>query len=221
VDEMSAALQVKILRVIQWGEYAPVGSEKTRNCDVRIVATAKSDLKKLVKEGKFREDLFYRLNMFRIIMPALKERPEDILLLAKYFLQNVCKKLNKKEPKFSAAAKRIIQTYPFPGNVRELENIIQRAVILCRGDTIKVEHLPEEIQTWFSGTSSNTDLHSLPFKEAKERIVSNFEQNYLRKVLDRNNGIISKAAESAGMHKKNFHEKLVKYGIRSNRLKAE
>ncbi|MCB0753872.1 MAG: sigma 54-interacting transcriptional regulator, partial [Ignavibacteriae bacterium] len=145
IDEMSPALQAKLLRVIQFGEYAPIGSQTTKQCDVRIVAASKTDLKKLVESGKFREDLYYRINLFRINIPPLRKRPEDILLLAEYFLIDAAKRLNKEAQKFNPEAKQMLQNYTYPGNVRELENIIHRAVILCKTKLIKPEHLPDEI----------------------------------------------------------------------------
>jgi Nif-specific regulatory protein len=215
--EMSPALQVKLLRVIQWGEYTPVGSEKTKTCDVRIVAASKPELRKLVDAGKFREDLYYRLNLFRIKMPSLRERPEDILLLAEYFLLQACKQLKKEEPEFSSAAKQILQSYHYPGNVRELENVMHRAAILCRSGTIEAEHLPEELRENQLISELSLDNPPQPFKEAKQKVVEEFERRYLQQVLEECNGVISKAAQRAGMHKKNFHEKMAKYGIRKQK----
>ncbi len=214
VDEMSPALQAKLLRIIQFGEFAPLGSQETKQCDVRIVAASKSDLRELVEIGKFREDLYYRLNLFLIKLPPLRERPEDILPLAEYFLIDACKRLNKEELKFNPQAKQILQNYNYPGNVRELENVVHRAAILCKTKMIKPEHLAEEIFVKSSKTNKNT---SLPFKEAKEKMVTEFEREYLQQILDECNGVISKAAERIGMHKKNLHEKLNKYGIRPDK----
>jgi Nif-specific regulatory protein len=217
VHEMSPALQVKLLRVIQWGEYTPVGSEKTKTCDVRIVAASKPGLGKLVDTGKFREDLYYRLNLFRIKIPPLRERSEDILLLAEYFLLEACIQLKKDEPEFSSAAKQILQSYHYPGNVRELENVMHRAAILCRGKFIEPTHLPEELHKKQPTAFAEFDKSLPSFSEAKKKIVEDFERRYLLQVLAECNGVISKAAERAGMHKKNFHEKMAKYGIRKQK----
>jgi Nif-specific regulatory protein len=217
VDEMSYALQAKLLRTIQWGEYTPVGSEKTHKCDVRIVAAAKTGLENLVSEGKFREDLYYRLNLFRIKMPPLRERPEDILLLAEYFLQDTCKTMKKKESELSTAAKQILQNYHYPGNVRELQNVIYRAAILCRGKFIEPTHLPEELHKNQPTALVEFDTSLSSFGEAKKKVLEDFERRYLHQVLEESNGVVSKAAERAGMHKKNFHEKLAKYGIRKQK----
>ncbi len=150
-------------------------------------------------------------------MPPLKKRREDILLLAEYFLQDACKKLNKKEPELSPAVKQILQNYYYPGNVRELQNVIHRAAILCRGKFIEPTHLPEELHK-NQLTAFPEFNKSLPsFSEAKKRVMEDFERGYLLQVLEECNGVISKTAERAGMHKKNFHEKMAKYGIRKQK----
>lgn len=221
VDDMSPALQVKLLRVIQFGEFTPIGSQETKRCDVRIIAASKPDLSKLVGSGKFREDLYYRLNLFIIKMPPLKERREDILLLAEYFLQDACKKLKKKEPELNPAVKQILQNYSYPGNVRELQNVIHRAAILCRGKFIEPTHLPEELRRGQIKSTSEDGKTLLLFSEAKKRVVEDFERSYLQLVLEECNGVISRAAQLAGMHSKNFHEKLAKYDIKTKTSKEQ
>lgn len=216
VDEMSPALQVKLLRILQWGEYTPVGSESSKKCDVRIVAASKQPLQKLVSERKFRDDLYYRLNIIRIELPPLRERKEDIPLLINHILQNVCKNLAKPLPALSPEVKRLLRNYSYPGNIRELENIIKHAAILCHGNTIELEHLPIEIRTR-PAKDEETEILNLSFQEAKKQVMEDFERRYLCKVLQDSNGIISKAAKLAGMHEKNFHTKIAKYGIRGNK----
>jgi len=214
IDEMSPALQVKLLRVIQWGEFTPLGSDETRKRDVRIVAACKTPLKSLVESGKFREDLYYRLHVFCIKVPPLRERKEDIILLAEHFLKDAAIQMQKDLPKLSVIAKQTLQHYSFPGNVRELENIIRRAVILCKGKTIEPEHFPEEI-TKSSFQFEQDNASQFPtFKQAKQKIVDEFERQYLLRVLHESNGVIAKAAQLAGMHTKNFHQKLNKHNIR-------
>ena len=213
VDEMSAALQVKLLRAIQFGEFTPIGGQETKRCDVRIIAASKSDLRELVNNGEFREDLYYRLNLFLIKIPPLRERPEDILLLAEYFLIDACKRLNKRNLKFSDSAKNLLKKYNFPGNIRELENAVHRSAILCKSKTIEPEHLPAEIVTESAAHINLNIDQNVSFKEAKEKVVTEFERNYLQQILDECDGVISRAAEKIGMHKKNLHEKLNKYGI--------
>ncbi len=214
VDEMSPLLQVKLLRIIQWGEFTPLGSEETRKCDVRIVAASKRRLRELVDEGSFREDLYYRLNLIRVNLPPLRERKEDILQLGNHFLCNVCKKLKRGGLVLGSEAQKAIQNYAFPGNVRELENIIRRAAILCKERVIQVGHLPPEVQAAAKPVSESILKAGKTFKEAKEHIISEFEKKYIKKTLEDAGGIIVKAAEHAGMHEKNFRLKLKKYKIR-------
>lgn len=213
IHTMSASLQIKLLRVLQTGEFIPLGSESTRVCDVRILAAAKPGLKQLAEKNEFREDLYYRLNVIRVEMPALRERKSDIPLLAEHFLQQAFLSMKRKPVKLSAEARQVLLNYDFPGNVRELENIIQRAVILSGGKSIGANALPEEIHNVDVGTYTMAGKKILSFKEAKEKVVNDFEKQYLLNVLDQSNGIINKAAKLAGMHPKNFHQKLTRYNI--------
>lgn len=216
VDEMSPALQVKLLRILQWGEYSPLGSDATCQCDVRIVAASKKPLHELVQKGLFRDDLYYRLNLIRIYIPPMRERKEDIPLLADYFLQKARERFSKPAKKITQEVLDYLMEYNFPGNVRELENILNRAVILCNGPEIQVKHLPAEI---LPGSRTEQTIE-LSFKEAKRRFLEEFERSYLMKVLNESNGIIKKAAQLAGMHEKNFHDKLKKYGLKGKNLKG-
>jgi Nif-specific regulatory protein len=213
VDEMSPALQVKLLRILQWGEFSPLGSDKSKRCDVRIVAAAKESLLKLVGERRFRDDLYYRLNLIRLEMPPLRERKEDIPILTNYILQNACKSLSKVAPTLTAEVERALQGYQYPGNVRELENIIKRAAILCGGNVIKLEHLPYEILSPHIDDARAGAATTLPFHEAKKQVVEDFERSYIQRILAECGGNIRKAAEHAGMYERNLHLKLKRYGI--------
>ena len=220
IEEMSPALQVKMLRILQWGEFNRVGGEESRECDVRIVAASKGSLQNRVDERKFRDDLYYRLNLVQIQMPPLRERSEDILVLARYFLQCACKSLSKSVNTMSQEVESRLQQYTYPGNVRELENIVKRATLLCEGDTIQVEHLPAEFiskrVTMPRGQSGTNES----FQEAKRKTVEQFERQYLERVLEECGGVICRAAEHAGMHESNFHAKLAKYGIKAENFKS-
>lgn len=216
MDEMSSAMQVKLLRILQWGEFNPLGSEETKTCDVRIIATSKTNLQDLVKKGKFREDLYYRLNIFRIKVPPLRERKEDILPLVKHFLQTIIPE-SKSLPVLSKSVEKVLANYEYPGNVRELENVLKHAGILCNADTIELDHLPSEL-TELKFDEDET-VSSLTFKEAKKEIVEKFERQYLQNILDECGGVINEAAKRAGMYEKNFHDKLNKYSIRVSRQK--
>ena len=215
VDEMSPGLQVKLLRILQWGEFNPLGSEEAKTCDVRVVAAAKQNLKQLVDDGKFRDDLYYRLNLIRIEIPPLRDRKDDILLLANTFLKDTIGGKSTAANFFSESVQQTLQGYNYPGNVRELENIIKRSAILCKGNTIELEHLPAEIRSQF--TSDGDGKLSQTFRDAKQRAVEEFEKQYLVKVLKENDGVIRRAAKKADMQEKNFHLKLDKYGLRSKR----
>ncbi|MEJ2664408.1 MAG: sigma-54 dependent transcriptional regulator [Spirochaetia bacterium] len=204
IHTMSPALQVKLLRVLHNGEFIMLGSETTKTCDVRIVAAAKPDLKQLVTKNEFREDLYYRLNVIQIKMPALRERKSDIPVLADYFLRNAFQKMKKPVAELSEEVRQNLSNYDFPGNVRELENIIERAVILCSGKTIEANLLPDEIRVSRPTYTPTTKATHLTFKEAKEKVVSDFEKHYLLQALEQSNGVINKAAEIAGMHTKNL-----------------
>jgi transcriptional regulator with GAF, ATPase, and Fis domain len=217
VDEMSPALQVKLLRILQWGEFSLLGSDGNRQCDVRVVAASKQQLKQLVDEGKFRDDLYYRLNLIRIELPSLRERKEDILVLVKFFLEQACKEYSKTVPNISSEVEQTLLDYDFPGNVRELENIIKRVAILCDGDCVELNHLPPEIQPNYSSDLSEKTNQN--FQEAKLKAVEDFERRYLQRVLAESDGVVRKAAEVSGMFQANFHAKLKKYGINAKNYK--
>ncbi|MBN1349179.1 sigma-54-dependent Fis family transcriptional regulator, partial [candidate division KSB1 bacterium] len=145
IAEMSPMLQVKLLRILQTGEYSPVGCADVRKCDVRIIAASNKDLKKLVKDSKFRDDLYYRLNIIRLQLPPLRERRSDIMFLAKHFLDFYSRQFGKHNLEFSKATERFLLNYDYPGNVRELENIVQRAVLLTKSNLIGIDLLSEDI----------------------------------------------------------------------------
>lgn len=212
VDSMSLSLQVKLLRVLQSGEYSPVGSSTPEFCDVRIVAATNQNLRKLVAEGKFRDDLFYRLNIVPIFLPPLRERKEDIPLLVNHFLRQFGERGQKLQ--ISKAAQKLLQSYDYPGNVRELENAIRRTVILSKSQKINMEHLPEEMRRCYYSTEK-TLCFDLPFHQAKADLVETFEKDYLVRILAKHKGIISQAAKEAGLNRKNFRAKMDKWDIHS------
>lgn len=146
VAEMPLSTQVKLLRVLQEGEFERVGGTKTLKVDVRVVTATNQDLEKMVAAGTFRKDLFYRLNVIHLQVPPLRERREDIPLLAQYFLDKFCLENNRPPMGFSPAALQALKNYSWPGNVRELENVVERAVALSQGPTLNLEDLPEEVR---------------------------------------------------------------------------
>jgi Nif-specific regulatory protein len=211
IGETSPALQVKLLRVLQTGEYARVGSAVISRCDVRIIAAASRNLVEMIKEGRFREELYYRLNVIELELPPLRERTCDIPLLVRHFLEKYIKQYSKKPMRFSREAEQTLLAYPFPGNVRELENLVQRAVVLAEGDTVELEHLPNQL---FPKGETEPKAHSSrPFRTAKKTAAETFEKEYLAECLRTSKGNITLAARNAGVDVKNFFMKVKKYKL--------
>jgi Nif-specific regulatory protein len=212
VSEMSAELQVKLLRILQTGEYSRVGSTEIHYCNVRIIAATNQDLQQLIREGTFREDLYYRLNVIKVELPPLRERKSDIPLLANHFLTRYSNKYGKNGLYISRDAELCLLAYEFPGNVRELENIIQHAVILANSKSIDSHHLPIGNNN-IEKTNSGFQAPPSTFKVAKQRLIEKFERDYIVDCLKASKGNISRAAGIAGIHFTSFYTKMVKYGI--------
>jgi DNA-binding NtrC family response regulator len=215
ISEMTPALQIKLLRFLQFGEYAPVGSVTTRRANVRIIAATNRDLATLVEQGKFRQDFFYRLNVIELKLPPLRERDEDVLLLANYFLQRFAKQYHKSITGFDQEAQDLLRSYHFPGNVRELENLVQRAVVLCEDHKIHTEDLLIP-----SNPPADNVLpvasEEINFNAAKQKLLEKFEREFLCARLREAEGNISEAARRCGMHRKNFIQKMQQYRIERN-----
>ncbi len=209
VGEMPLALQSKLLRAIEEKRVTPIGSDRVVEIDVRFIATTNKDLHAEVERGAFRRDLFYRLSVMPVRIPPLRERASDIPLLAAHFLDVSARRSKKAVRAIDAAAMQALCRYAWPGNVRELENVIERAVIVAKGDTIT------DVERFLTGEAarSRVDL-SLPFRDAKARVVEEFERAYVAGVLEREGGKLTAAAKHADMDPKNFHEKLTRYGLR-------
>jgi len=218
VGEMSPALQVKLLRVLQTGEYCRVGESKIRYTDVRIIAATNKNLKQLVEEDNFREDLYYRLNVFDLLVPPLRERKSDIPLMIDHFLQNYKEKYEKEYLTISREAHTVLLAYDYPGNCRELENIIQHALLLAEGKYIEVNNLPRRLLPGGTKFTSNAKLS--PFKISKQNMIEKFELDYIIDCLKTCNGNISRAATIAGINVKNFYQKMTKYDIDAHAYKA-
>ncbi len=196
ISDMSLAMQVKLLRVLQDREVCMVGSNRTRKVNVRILAATNKDLQDLVKKGLFREDLFYRLNVITIIIPPLRERGDDILLLAGHFLTQFAAESGKATPRFSDEALRSLRNYNWPGNVRELENVIQRLVVMTDGEVIEVPDLPSLMR------------FSALWKTGFTRTLAEVEIEYITNVLASVEGNKTRAAEILGIDRKTLREKL-------------
>ena len=206
IAELPLPLQAKLLRVLQDGTFRRVGGTKELKTDARIIAATNRDLKEMINEGSFREDLYWRLNVFNIHIPSLRERKEDIIPLAHHFLKSFARKYGKSVKEFSRDAVEFLLTYPFPGNVRELENMIERAVILSQGEIITVEDLklPE-----IEHESFKDALFTLPLTEAVELL----EKIRIEKALKEAKGVKSKAAELLGISERVLRYKIQKYQL--------
>jgi len=202
ICETPASLQVKLLRVLQEQEFKPVGSERTQKVDVRVIAATNKDLKKEVEEGRFREDLFYRIQVIPLNLPPLRERKEDIPLLAEHFLKICSKKLSKKIEGITPEALQKMMLYDWPGNVRELENKIEYAVAMTTGSRIAPENI------LLSGITGDLEIRTLD--EAKEE----FEKEYLRKLLATTKGNLQKAARMAKRQRSDLYYLMKKYQLK-------
>lgn len=211
VSNFSLSLQAKLLRVLQERQFRRVGGRKLIGADIRIISASNQDLKKAVEEGKFREDLYYRLNVISIILPPLKERKGDIPLLAKYYLKKYSRLNHRTIKGISKDAMRFLEEYSWPGNVRELQNVIERAVSLTENEIIQPEDLPTSIRK--NRTFSPIPGH-FSFKETKRRWVDEFEKEYLKDLLKRTDGNITRAAKEAGLNRKTIYRLLKKHNFR-------
>jgi two-component system response regulator HydG len=171
VAEMSPHVQVKLLRVLQEGEFERVGGGQTIRVDARIVAATNKDLEAEVKAGRFREDLFYRLNVIQIPLPPLRDRRDDIPLLAQHFLERFAARNQKRVSGVSFEALQALQAWPWPGNVRELENLMERAVVLCRGDVIGIEDLPPNMRESTPERRAITIAIGTPLDEVERLLI--------------------------------------------------
>ena len=210
IGEMPLPLQSKLLRVIEDKRLTPIGSDRVLEVDVRIIATTNKDLQSEVDRGMFRRDLFYRLSVMPVRVPPLRERVDDIPLLAGHFLEASARRSKKVVRSIAPSAMQALCAYGWPGNVRELENVIERAVIVAKGDTLT------DVEPFLTGggdARTSVDL-ALPFRDAKARVVEEFERAYVTGVLEAHGGKLTAAAKHADMDPKNLHEKLTRYGLR-------
>jgi transcriptional regulator with PAS, ATPase and Fis domain len=206
VGDMSPSLQVKLLRVLQEKEYEPLGSTSPKKTDVRIIAASNKDLSKLVNEGKFRDDLYYRLNVVKIDLPPLYQRREDIPLLIDAFIRKFNAKMGKKISGVSDSVLRLLLKYDYPGNVRELENIMEHAFVLCGGNRIDIDCLPREITGGQMETTS-----PLPIKE--ESPFDRAEAEVIQRALKEHRGDRIKTAKELGIGRTTLWRKIRRYGL--------
>ncbi len=206
IGDMPLALQVKLLRVLNNGEYQPLGSTRMLQTDARIITSSNQDIKRMVEQGVFREDLFYRINVINIQIPPLCERLEDLPLLIEHFIQQFRTKRKKDIRGVSNEVLRLLRRYDFPGNVRELENAVEHAFVICRGNIIEPEHLPERILE---------AVRSIEERSGQPSYGQSSEESIIREALVRNRGNRRKTADELNMHRSTLWRKMEKYGIAS------
>jgi DNA-binding NtrC family response regulator len=213
IGDMSVETQAKILRVLQERELERIGGNRTIKVDVRILAATNQALEAKVKEGTFREDLYYRLNVVPIVLPALRDRPEDLPPLIEHFLAAVATRLQRAPKPLAGDAYRALLACEWKGNVRELEHAIEQAVALASGSAIGVDDLPASVRAGAVSELPHDDEPAGSFKEAKQRMIEQFERQFIVDALERHHGNISKAAEDMGMYRQHLQIKLAEYGI--------
>ncbi|HZZ57309.1 MAG TPA: sigma-54 dependent transcriptional regulator [Opitutaceae bacterium] len=210
IGDLPLEIQPKLLRLLQEREYERVGENVTRRADVRVVAATNRDLKKRVAEGAFREDLFYRLNVISVEMPPLRSRPEDVVRFAAHYLRHFADQCGRKVAGFTDEASECIRFYPWPGNLRELRNVIERAVILAQGDRVAASDLPAEIRA--ARDPSGANLNGSSFEAGALITLDKLEEIHIRRVLERAASLIQ-AAEILGIDQATLYRKRKKLGM--------
>ena len=218
VANLTMETQGKLLRVLESKRVRKVGDTAEREIDIRLIGATNRDLHELVRDGSFREDLYYRLNVVPIYLPPLRERRGDIPLLASVFLDRFCKKLETPVKGFTQEAMAQMESYGWPGNVRELRNIVERMAILCDGERIELRHLPPEIrQAAPAATVTQLPQSWEEFKKLKQQVrdsvVEDLERRFVAETLRRCEGNVSRAAEEIGIQRTNLHALIRKYGL--------
>ena len=206
IGEIDPNTQVKILRVLEERKFERVGGQDTVDVDVRLIAATNRDLKKLVEEGRFREDLFYRLYVMVIHLPPLRERPGDVPLLVQQFLTTLAKENNKAISGITPEAMELLAAHPWPGNVRELRNAMERMVVLCRGDKLSVRDIPAQLKAALPHRPAATAGAELSLQDAEKRMIAD--------ALKHHAGNRTKAAAQLGISRRTLHRKLNEYGLR-------
>ncbi len=220
LGETSLNVQVNLLRVLEEMCFRRVGGQDTVHVDTRIVAATNANLESKTRDGSFREDLFYRLNVFPIHLPPLRERPEDINLLARHFLDDAAKEYGLETPEISLSAMEQITAYPWPGNVRQLRSLCERWVIVANGRIITREMLPHDMQNGgamrsdkYGTTPLLTVDETVPMKMAVERAAVQVERTYLHRLLKKNGGHLINTAKAAGITRRTLYTKMKLYGL--------
>lgn len=220
IGDLPIALQTKLLRVLQEKEIMPLGQTKSLAVDVRVLASTNQNLEEKMRQGLFREDLFYRLNVVTITMPPLRKRAEDIPALAQHFLATFAKEYDREGLVFAGNALPALVKRSWRGNVRELQNIIKRAVLLADDRTISAELLAEPEAEASGPRPIAENLHSLPYNLAKQRVVEEFSADYLAEALQQNNGNVTAAAQASGMNRQAFQKLMHRFGLTAEKFRT-
>src|SRR3990172_5866532 len=219
IGDLDPGLQAKLLRVLQEREFSPVGSDRTRGVDVRFIAATNRDLRELVRQGQFREDLFYRLDVYSIVAPPLRTRRDDIPLLAQTFLRELAAETDKKVTAFTPAALEILERYDWPGNIRELRNTVERSMVSCRGQAIDVEDLPGAIVAG-GGPAGSVERFSLkkPGEKNFDYWLEEVERGAILEALSQCKGVQAHAARRLGISERSLWHRIKKLNIQINRV---
>jgi len=197
IGDISPGIQTKLLRALQEGEIRPVGSSKTIPVDVRILASTNQPLEDKIKDGSFREDLYYRLNVLNLNVPALRDRSDDVVILARHFLNISCEEMKVKPKTMSPDAVAYLTTKSWPGNVRELQNFIRRLAVFSFSESLELVHL--RLVEGLDGIPGEETQGLAPYKDAKEKVVDDFTRTYVEELLSGTRGNVSKAARQSGL----------------------
>jgi transcriptional regulator with PAS, ATPase and Fis domain len=212
IGDLPLPLQAKLLRVLEEGEVRAVGSVQMKKVSARFIAATNQELTEKVKRNEFRKDLFFRLNVMAIKVPPLRERTEDIPLLARLFIARYAKEFGKYVADLHPSAVTELVAYPWPGNVRELRNVIERAVMLAKGDRISHNDIMGLLQPADPTHRIQADDYlSLPYAKAKEKVLEDFSRRYIKNKLDHHQGNVTHAAQEAGLPRPYFHEIMRRY----------
>ncbi|RYZ58881.1 MAG: sigma-54-dependent Fis family transcriptional regulator [Proteobacteria bacterium] len=210
IGDMSLRTQAKILRILQEQQFERLGASETQHVDVRVIAATNQDLKELIKEGRFREDLYYRLNVVPFHLPPLRDRGDDVFDLAQFFLGKMAKELGEQPKQISDQAMQVMRDYPWPGNIRELKNLLERICIMSDQNTVEADVLRAYLELEDKVDSNSSELmNASNLKQAK----SDFERAYILGKLEENQWNITKTAEAIGLERSNLHKKMKLYGI--------
>jgi two-component system nitrogen regulation response regulator NtrX len=219
VADMSLSTQAKVLRVLQEMKIARIGDVESKNLNIRIISATNKDIKEEIKNGNFREDLYYRLNVIPVYMPSLRERKDDIPILIKYFMENICKSNKIKNKELENEAINYMMEYTWPGNIRQLRNIIERLIVMVQSDLITLNDVKTYLddETLITNNSSINKYEKLKLDAAREE----FEKDFIEKKLKENNYNLTKTAKALGLYPGNLHSKMAKLNIDVKKMKRK